>query len=324
MTLVTRIYAAVQVQDDRWSGSKGPLFLTLTGADVDLFTSTWAYTLPLHGGDLVYDGLAAVTLLPIEQRKDPLDTYYYDIFTDIDPYVVAVETNDIGPQGARLGVRGNNLIRPRHVAVWGEAALPRGRGRLDAHEPPPIMTTPIPIAVATGVEGVTLSGDNREGPQTMPVPVVAPTRGRDTPVTRLLVMVGLGNDPNAATSSSVSVRVRRDDGLVVDATLEGFSRLQSGQWKVWLISDDVTSFTRQDLDTRDLHHNDTVTLHVLGEDKAQIRAVVVFGLADPVAGTPRAVHQLVYAGMHGPLDAWIGGTTAADQKLRLELANYVN
>src|SRR5262249_4685946 len=159
-----------------------------------------------QGGDLVYDGLAAVTSLPIERREDPLDTFYYDVFPELDPYVVAVETNDIAPPGARLGARGNNLIRPRHVAVWSEADLPRGRGRLDRSEPPPIMTTPIPIAVATDVDGMSLSGDNREGPQTMPVPVVIPSRGRETPVTRLLVMVGLGDDRNAATSSSVSVR----------------------------------------------------------------------------------------------------------------------
>jgi hypothetical protein len=86
----------------------------------------------------------------------------------------------------------------------------------------------------------------------------------------------------------------------------------------------VTPFTRRDLDTRDLHQDDTVTLHVLGNDKAQIRRVVVFGLADPVAGEPQTVHQLVYAGMNVPLDAWVGGASTADQKLHLELANYIN
>jgi hypothetical protein len=324
MTLVTRMYACVQVHNDPWSGTKGPLCITLAGVDGDLFASTWAHSLPVRGGDLVYDGMAVVTALPIERREDPWATDYYDIWPEIDPYVVTVETTRIVPAGVRLGIRGNNLVRPRHVVVWGEATLTRGRGRLDAHEPTPLMTTPIPIALATDVEGLRLSGDNREGPQTMPIALATPSRGRDTAIKRLLIIVGLGEDRNAGTSSSVSVRVRRDNGLIVDTNLEGFNRLQPGQWKAWLISDDVTSFTRRDLDTRDLHLDDTVTLHVLGDDKAQIRGVVVFGLADPVDGEPLTVHQLVYEGMRVPLNVWVGGTVAADQKLRFELANYIN
>jgi hypothetical protein len=259
----------------------------------------------------------------VEHREDPTNRLYYLIYTDFDPYTVAVETDEIAPAGARLGIRTDNLLRPQHVAVWGEADLPAGRGRLDANEPPEIMTTPIPIALALDVEGIDLSSDNREGPQTMVLPAAAPTHGRSTAITRLLVVVGLGDDGNANTSSTVSVRVRRDSGLAVDADLAGFDLLRPGEARAWLIGEDVTPFDRTDLERRDRLSQDTVTLHVLGEEKAQIARVVVFGLPDPAEGEPAAVHPLVYAGMKTPLDAWVGGDNAAERKLKLSLANYL-
>jgi hypothetical protein len=185
------------------------------------------------------------------------------------------------------------------------------------------MTTPIPIALALDVDGVDLSSDNREGPQTMVLPAARPTRGRTSAITRLLVIVGLGSDGNASTTSPVSVRVRRDGGLVVDADLPDFDKLRPGEAKAWLVSEDVTPFDRNDLERRDRLSQDTVTLHVLGDGKARIARVVVFGLPDAAPGEPAAVHQLVYAGMKTPLDAWVGGTTSAQRKLRLRLANYL-
>jgi len=323
MTVVTRILACVQAQDARWSGTPGPLFLTLSSATGDLFTSTWAMSHPNAAGEVVPDGAASLAPLPLEHRRDPGDRPYYLIYADFNPYTVALETDEIAPAGARLVVRTDNLLRPRHVIVWGEADLPAGRGRLDAHEPPEIMTTPIPIALALDVAGVDLSSDNREGPQTMVLPAARPTRGRATAITRLLVVVGLGDDGNANTSAPVSVRVRRDSGLVVDADLADFDRLRPGEAKAWLVSDEVTSFDRTDLERRDRLSQDTVTLHVLGEEKAQIARVVVFGLSDGAVGAPAPMHPLVYAGMKTPLTSWVGGTTAAQRKLKLSLANYL-
>ncbi len=236
-----------------------------------------------------------------------------------------VESDDIAPAGVRLGIRTDNLLNPKHVLVWAEADLEAGRGRLDAHEPPEIIRTPIPLAAAFDLTGSEISSDNREGPQSIVIPLAHPSHGRAVPVARLVAMVRFGMDRNAGTTSAASLRVRRDGGLVADATLEGFEELRPGEWKAWSIVDDITPFDRNDIDRRDLHGNDTVTLHVLGTDKAQIASVIVFGLADPAADEPQVVHQLVYTGMKStPLDAWVGGSSAAERKLKFTLANYLN
>lgn len=168
-----------------------------------------------------------------------------------------LDTGPLDPSSVRLELRGDDLLSPLHVLLWG---LESG-GAV------------VPLTVDLDL-GVNLSDDEGEGFGSMPLTVV--NSGDDaTSFTEVVVFVSLANNANAPTRQQVSLRVERADGeLVWSSGLQDFHTLEQNgcNAKVWRLSD-TNPFSRVD------NLGPVVPkLRVDGPDNAVIQAIVAFGI----------------------------------------------
>src|SRR5215470_5550847 len=214
MSLVNDIHAVIDVgTSPAWVGTQSPLTLTISGGGADLFSGTWTGANQLGNGEatvpLDRTGAARVPEDTENRRQlaagggtfvrlDLWDPGNYVIWTDEDPYQTAIDTTVLDPSSIRLAARGNDLLRPRHVVVWGLT-----QARL-ANYPmaPGTVVTPVPLGLATDLSSIALSTDFREGMTSMLVPFLVPWRRANAALPERLVdtvvlTLGLGNDQNA-------------------------------------------------------------------------------------------------------------------------------
>jgi hypothetical protein len=329
MPIVNEIHVVVDVEDDRYVGTNSPLNLTISGNGIDLFDGSWTGSNTLGFGDTVPRNRSGAALVPSDTenrrqladssglfvRSDLYSDMSYFIYTDENPYAPSFDTAQLDPSSIRFGIRGADLLYPRHIIVWGLADLPLAN-YLTA---PATVRTPVPLGLALNVNK-RLSTTFSEGPQSMLIPRVAPWR-RANPadaerrVDQVIVTIGLGSDSNAPSPSPVSFRILAADGtLLCSQTLEGADSLRSGEWKTWLFPV-TTPFTWSDIMPIPPPPQ-PCRLRVEGENMLQVAHVYAFGIDS--SSTPAAILPLVHS---ANIDTWIGGEEQSREYL-LQTANH--
>ncbi len=201
-----------------------------------------------------------------------------------------LDTGPFDPSSIRLELRGDDLLRPRHLLLWG--IDPGG--------------AVVPLTVDLDV-GVNLSDDEGEGFGSMPLTLV--DSGDDaTLFNEIVVLVSLANNANAPTRQPVSLRIERADGDLVWASgLEDFHALeQNGRnTRIWSLSD--TNLVRR----VDALGPVVPKLRVDGPDNAMIQAVVAFGVNrdGPRLLAVPLVHHVPSLAESNP---WVGTSTSPE------------
>ena len=199
-----------------------------------------------------------------------------------------LDTSPLSPSSVRLELRGDDLLCPLHILLWGIAD--------DGAVVP--MTADLDVRF-------NLSDDEGEGFGSMPLTLV--DSGDDaTLFNEVVVFASLANNANAApTRQPVSLRVERANGDLVWASgLEDFHTLeQNGRTaKIWRLSD-TEPFSRVDA-----LGPVVPKLRVDGPDNAMIQAIVVFGI-NRDGPRPLAVPLVHHVPSLAESSPWVGTST---------------
>jgi hypothetical protein len=307
MSLVNDIHVMVDVgKTPTWVGTNSALTLTISGGGSDLFVGSWTGANQLGGGfptvPIDRTGPARVPV-DTQNRRDLAEggpfvktdlwsPTNYLIFQDEDPYQPTVDTTVLDASSIRLATRGPDLLRPRHIVVWGLT-----NARL-ANYPmaPATVPTPVPLGIATGLTSVALSTDFREGMTSFLVPRMAPWR-RANPalperrVDTVVLTIGLGDDHNAPTPGPVTFQIRSADGrLLCSQALEGADEIRPSEWKTWVFAV-ATPFTWSEI-VPVPPPPQPCRLQVDNDNKLQVARVYAFGM--DTTSTPMAALPLVH------------------------------
>lgn len=205
--------------------------------------------------------------------------------------MLVLDTGPLDPSSVRLELRGDDLLHPLHILLWG--IEPGG--------------AVVPLTVDLDV-GVNLSDDEGEGNGSMPLRLVD-SGDDDTLCDEVVAFVSLANDVNARTQEPVSLRVERADGdLLWSSGLEGFHRLeQNGRRnaRIWHLTDNG-SFSRVD----DLGPV-VPKLRVDGPDNAMIQAIAAFGV-NRDGPRPLAVPLVHHVPSIAGSNPWVGTSTSPE------------
>jgi hypothetical protein len=213
--------------------------------------------------------------------------------SDLIPASLSVDTTLLNPSSIRIEMTDNNsndLLRPRHILLWGIDAA----GAI------------VPLAIDS--DAPTLSADAREGLSSIPLTLV--DSGDDaTMFTEVYIYVLLTRNRYAPTKQPVSFRIEQADGtLVWSSGLEDFAKLQADGdhgARIWRLEE-----------TRPASRSDALgplvpKLRVDGPDNAMIDSVVAFGVNRD--GARPVVVPLVH---HKPIDVgtnpWVGTSTSPE------------
>lgn len=211
-----------------------------------------------------------------------------------------LDTGPLDPSSARLELRGDDLLCPQHVLLWGVMA----DGAV------------VPMTMDLDVD-VNLSDDEGEGFGSMPLRLV--DSGNDaTRFNEVVAFVSLANNANAPTRQPVSLRVEGAEGDLVWASgLEGFHALeQNGRnGKIWWLSD-TNPFSRADA-----LGPVVPKLSVDGPDDIQIQAIVAFGV-NRDRPRPLVVPLVHHVPALTESNPWVGtSTTPEGRELTLPLCS---
>ena len=303
MTTLAQICMGIHIREGRWSSSGDEWHLIVNSAGADVLNKTVSYT---HLGA----GTGQIVTVGPDARQFPpggfARVYIFGervltgtpLFSDQVSAQFAVETALLEASSLRFGIHGRDLIRPRHVLLWGYDAA--------------MAVVPLALDVDLSAE---VSEDESEGPSSIALTLV--DSGSDsTPLNEVMLYVELTSDRNAGTHQPASFSVEDADGAILfQSDLEDFQQLEpdtrSGvTWSdgadsrnamIWRLADTSPAFSRVDSQGRPV----VVKLSVTGADDAMIQAVVAFGVNR--SGARPAVVPLVH---HFPALAntnpWLG------------------
>lgn len=207
-----------------------------------------------------------------------------------------VDPQDLNVSSIRIGIRGNDLWRPKSVFIWGE--------QKDGLIVPLALNTELQGRVGIGGQlvGVRLSTDASEGKLSF-----APSRVQlgdaNTVIRRLLMVMTTADVEDAGTDDDIEFQITTIDGrLVVDHVFPDTSQndLERAQANFYYVPVSIP-FTRAELNAA------SIRLSILGNDAWLPARLFLFGLsADEGGQPPEFVVPLVH------LPAWPLGTLSTD------------
>ena len=185
--------------------------------------------------------------------------------------VVNFDSSALTNSSVRLGIRGDNAWAPQHVLLFGQA----DKGDV------------IPIAMETDLTQI-LSSDVSEGLLTIPLRLLAPA-GYNTPIRRLLMLVGTSDVDDAGTKNNVLMQIFINGSLAFSQALPSTPQddLQQGISN-WYYFDVQPAFTMSQFEGM----SGRIELTILGYDAWLPSHVFLFGL-DTASGRPTQLSPIV-------------------------------
>jgi hypothetical protein len=209
-----------------------------------------------------------------------------------------VDPQDLNASSIRIGIRGNDLWRPKSVFIWGE--------QKDGLIVPLALDTELrsDIGIAGQLVNVDLSTDASEGKLSF-----APSRIQlgvaTTVIRRLLLLVTTADVDDAGTDDDIALQITTTDGrLVVDHVFPDTSQadLERAQANLYYVPV-MTPFSRTELNA------DSIRLSIKGNDAWLPNRLFLFGLSEDETGQPP---EFAVPLVHLP--AWPLGTLSTDQE----------
>lgn len=209
-----------------------------------------------------------------------------------------VDPQDLNASSIRIGIRGNDLWRPKSVFIWGE--------QKDGLIVPLALDTELrgDIGIAGQLVNVDLSTDASEGKLSF-----APSRIQlgtaTTVIRRLLMLVTTADVDDAGTDDDIALQITTIDGrLVVDHVFPDTSQadLERAQANLYYVPVS-TPFNRTELNA------DSIRLSIKGNDAWLPSRLFLFGLSEDETGQPP---EFAVPLVH--LSAWPLGTLSTDRE----------
>jgi hypothetical protein len=207
-----------------------------------------------------------------------------------------VDPQDLNASSIRIGIRGDDMWRPKSVFIWGE--------QKDGLIVPLALNTELQgdVGIAGQLVSVTLSTDPDEGKLSF-----APSRvqlgSATTVIRRLLMLMTTADADNAGTDDDIQLQITTSDGrLVVDHVFPDTSQddLEQAQANLYYVPVSIP-FTRAELNA------DSIRLSIKGDDAWLPARLFLFGLDEPEGGQPP---EFVVPLVHLP--DWSLGTLSTD------------
>lgn len=210
-----------------------------------------------------------------------------------------IDTEKLDSSSFRVGIRGNDLWRPKSFVIWGED----DEGAI------------IPLAIDTNLQpqgtfgppgAVTLSTDASEGKLSFPLPRVG-LGSASTPIRRLLMLMTTADEDHAGTNDEFELQITTSDGrLVVDHTSTDTPQddQERAQANLYFVPVRIP-FNRSELNA------DSIRLRINGDDKWLPASFFLFGL-DTDEGEPEFLVTLVH------LRTWPFGGLSTDSEEGVE------
>ena len=209
-----------------------------------------------------------------------------------------VDPQDLNASSIRIGIRGNDLWRPKSVFIWGE--------QKDGLIVPLALDTELQgnIGIAGQLVNVELSTDASEGKLSF-----APSRiqlgAATTVIRRLLMLVTTADVDDAGTDDDIALQITTIDGrLVVDHVFPDTSQadLERAQANLYYVPVNIP-FSRTELNA------DSIRLSIKGSDAWLPSRLLLFGLSEDETGQPP---EFAVPLVHLP--AWPLGTLSTDEE----------
>ena len=209
-----------------------------------------------------------------------------------------VDPQDLNASSIRIGIRGNDLWRPKSVFIWGE--------QKDGLVVPLALDTELRsgIVIAGQLANIDLSTDASEGKLSF-----APSRVQlgtaTTVIRRLLMLVMTADVDDAGTDDDIALQITTIDGrLVVDHVFPDTSQadLERAQANLYYVPV-MTPFSRTELNA------DSIRLSIKGNDAWLPNRLFLFGLSEDETGQPP---EFAVPLVHLP--AWPLGTLSTDEE----------
>lgn len=186
-----------------------------------------------------------------------------------------VDPQDLNASSIRIGIRGNDLWRPKSVFIWGE--------QVDGLIVPLALNTELQGRVGIGGQlvGVRLSTDASEGKLSFAPSRVQPGNA-DTVIRRLLLVMITADEDDAGTNDDIELRIAtRDGSQVVNHVFPDTSQddLERAQANFYYVPVDIP-FRKIDLNA------DAIRLSISDEDAWLPARFFLFGLSEDQGGQP--------------------------------------
>ncbi|SDZ88046.1 hypothetical protein [Nitrosospira multiformis] len=186
-----------------------------------------------------------------------------------------VDPQDLNASSIRIGIRGNDMWRPKSVFIWGE--------QKDGLIVPLALNTELQgdVGIAGQLVGVALSTDSGEGKLSF-APARVQLGDQTVVIRRLLILLTTADVDNAGTDDDIALRITTADGRVaVDHVFPDTSQddLEQAQANFYFASVDIP-FTRAELNA------DSIRLSIKGNDAWAPARLFLFGLSEPEGGQP--------------------------------------
>lgn len=303
MTTITEVCMGIHLDDPSYSssGDDWALIINVDGKDVLNRIGTPA-RIPF--GSIGFSAEVNGYSVPVPRNLPPpsfarvysFGTYNSNHRANYDPLSVtfSFDTAQLNPSSIRFHIHGSDIIRPKHVVLWG----------LDS------QMAIVPLALNTNMDSddTKLSQDPEEGRGSIPLALVDSGTG-STLLSEILLYVSLTDDRNAVTQKPTAFRIETADGnILFQNDLEDFELLErdtsddsAKSARMWLLSDTTPPFSRVDGQGRPV----VPKLSVTGADNAMIKAVVAFGVdrSGPRPNVVPLVHHLPEVAGTNP---WVG------------------
>jgi hypothetical protein len=207
-----------------------------------------------------------------------------------------VDPQDLNASSIRIGIRGEDMWRPKSVFIWGE--------QKDGLIVPLALNTELQgqLGIAGQLIDVRLSTDAGEGKLS-----IAPTRVQlgnpDTIIRRLLMVMITADEDDAGTDDDIELQITTIDGRLVvnhvfpDTSQDDLERAQANFYYAPVSA----PFTKAELNA------DSVRLSILGNDAWLPARLFLFGLSEDEGGQPP---EFVVPLVHLP--TWPLGTLSTD------------
>lgn len=185
-----------------------------------------------------------------------------------------IEPDNLDNASIRIGIRGDDMWRPRNIFVWGRRLRDQ---RI------------FPLCIETAIS-TRLSTDTGEGNLSLPLRLVD-VGGPEMTINRLLVVLTTANVKHAGTNDDVELQVTAaGGGLVADFTIPGGSTSDTPQDDLqraqanWHFIPVLGAFSR--------NTTSTVRLTIAGKNAWLPGSFFLFGL-DDASGRPNSIVPLV-------------------------------
>jgi len=267
--MLSKLWFAIATDKSRSAGTKSSLVLIVSNRHFDLLHHT------LEPTDVQEEG--ETSLYYFDFSKVGIEAYPYDTFI-------------------RIGIRGDDAWRPKHVVVWAEEADTQ---RI------------YPLAVDTNMY-VRLSGDANEGPISTPIRQVYSGGGYSN-IGRLMMIVTTADTRHAGTKSQIELEIEDHDSLVGEIIIpDSGDSLEQAQASIHIME------VNEMFEPRTMR---SIILKMKGDDAWLPQSLFLFGL-EGREGRPNYAVPLVHIPDWKAADlGWISGDKSeGDPEVKLFLS----